>query len=209
MTLSLILIGLLQVAVSDEAEPACGASPQAQALALLIIGHERQQREELYCNEILVEAAAQRAMDLVENPDADERSANEIVQKAGFRFPMFYPRVGNQVQAIAEEVDSPEAAIEYLARSFEHRDLILGDDEFFSRQSEMGVGYYPDEHGQGKYVVFIAEPYSKPKIVIKQEFKAPRMITAEECGRTWRSSRNAEFRNKCRELWLEKKDKDP
>ena len=168
MTLLLILAGLMQAAASEDIDPACGTSAEAQELALMIIAHNAQQREELYCNEKLASAAAKRAQDLVENPRAKEVTPNEVVRDSGFRFPSFYPPVGNQVQAVASEVDSPQDAIEYLARSFEHRDLVLGDDEFFMRQTEIGVGYYPDEHGQGKYVVFIAEPYTKPMIVIKQ-----------------------------------------
>lgn len=195
------------MANSVDAEPACGNSAQAQALALLIIGDESQQRESLFCNDLLANAAARRAMDLAENPEAETITPNEVVREAGFRFPTFYPPVGNQVQAIANEMDSPESAFEYLAERFEHRDLILGDGEFFLRQSELGIGYYPDEQGQGTYVVFIAEPYSKPMIKINQVFKAPKMVTDEPCGKAWRASRNAEFRKMCRERWLEKRNK--
>ncbi|MBT8062269.1 MAG: hypothetical protein KJO85_06255 [Gammaproteobacteria bacterium] len=206
MAFSLILVGVMLAAGAEAPGPSCGSNAQARALALLIIGHESQQREALFCNETLATAAAQRAKNLVEDPKADETTPNEVVRETGFRFPVFYPPVGNQVQAVANEMDSPESAIEYLAESFEHRDLVLGDGEFFSRQTELGVGYYPEGDGQGKYVVFIAEPYSNPGLVIKQEFSPPKMVTDEVCGKAWRSSRDKEFRNMCRKRWLERRD---
>lgn len=205
MVFSLFMIGLLQMA-ADENLYACGASPQAQELALLIIAHDEQQRESLHCNELLSAAAADRARDLAENPQAKDVTPNEHVREAGFRFPVFYPPTGNQVQANAHDMESPESAVEYLVDRHEHRDLILGDGEFFSRQSEMGVGFHRDSEGRGHYVVFIVEPYAKPKIVIKQEFTEPKVILDEDCGRAWRSSKNAEFRRICRERWLRKKE---
>ena len=206
MTLIVILTGLLQLAIADDAALACGQNANAQALASLIIGHESQQRPELQCNELLSAIAAQRAVDLLDGSNTDELTPNEILTEHGFKFPTYYPRVGNQVEASATEVETPESALEFLARSYKHRDLVLGNDEFFERQSHLGVGYYKNEQNETQYVVLIAEAYSSPKIVFKQEFVAPNTATKEECGKTWRSSSNDELRKACRELWQKKKD---
>lgn len=205
MNLPVIVTAMLQAAATGIPEHVCGTNVQAQELAMLIIEHEEQQRGELRCNALLAEAAAQRAKTLVTDPESDERTPNQVVIEAGFRFASYYPPVGNQVQADAPDRATPEDAADYLSSSFHHRDLVLGYGEFFSRQTQIGVGYYESD-GQSRYVVFIAEPHSTPKLIIKQEFEAPRVIIDEECGRAWRSSRNAEYRKVCRERWLERRD---
>jgi hypothetical protein len=206
MTLLLLLTGLLQLASVDTANHACGQNAHAQKLATLIMSHELQERGELQCNELLTKVAAQRALELVGDSKSDDLTPNEILINSGFRFPSFYPPLGNQVEAVAEEWETPESAFEYLIRSYKHRDLVLGKGEFFSRQSQMGVGYYKNDQDETQYVVLIAEAWSKPKVVIKQEFESPTMSVDAECGKTWRSSRNSEFRKMCRERWQKKKD---
>lgn len=208
MPITVILTALLQLAGVADAGPACGANAQAQELAALIMVHESQQRSELQCNELLAKIAAQRARDLVGRSGLDKRTPNQVLIENGFKFPSFYPPVGNQVEAVAKEIDTPGSALEYLVDSYKHRDLVLGVGEFFSRQSQMGVGYYRDEQGLTQWVVLIAEPYSSPKIVIKHEFEAPNTITVETCGKAWRSSRNEELRRVCRERWLKEKQDD-
>lgn len=205
-TLFLTLAGALQLAASASISPACGETEQAQKLASLIMSHESQQRTELVCNELLAKVAAQRAMDLIDGPQPEDLTPNQYLIENGFRFPTFYPPQGNQVQAVASEWETPEEAFEFLAKSFQHRDLVLGDGEFFSRQTQMGVGFYENEDKLTQYVVFIAEPWTKLKVVIKQEFTAPTTSTEVKCGKTWRSSTNDELRKVCRERFLKKKD---
>lgn len=206
MTLSIILAALLQLAGFDNANHACGQNAHAQKLASLIMGHESQHRTELECNELLAKIAAERAAELVNNSMPQDLTPNQILTNNGFRIASFYPPAGNQVEAVAAEVESPEDAIDYLVASNKHRDLILGNGEFFSRQSQIGVGFYKDEQDQTRYVVLIAEAYSSPKVVIHPEFEAPKVITNAECVKTWRFSRNDEFRKICRERWQDKKD---
>jgi len=177
MTLLVILTSLLQLAgfanSNHVTNPACGQNAHAQTLASLIMGHEAQQRAELQCNELLAKIAAQRALELVNDSKSEDLTPNQILTKNGFKFASFYPPRGNQVEAVATEVETPKSALDYLIRSYQHRDLVLGNGEFFSRQSQMGVGYYKNEHNETQYVVLIAEAYSKPKVVINLKFKAP------------------------------------
>jgi len=154
---------------------------------------------------LLAKIAAQRALELVNDSKSDDLTPNQILTKNGFKFASFYPPRGNQVEAVATEVETPESALDYLVRIYKHRDLVLGNGEFFSRQSQIGVGYYKNEHNETQYVVLIAEAYSKPKVVIKLEFKAPKTISEAECGKSWRLSKNDDYREACRERWLKKK----
>ncbi|NNE06714.1 MAG: hypothetical protein HKN15_13415 [Xanthomonadales bacterium] len=202
MALTAILTILLQAAVVQDSAADCGTNAQAQALAVLILTHESQQRPELHCNELLAQIAAQRASDLVRRDDSKGPTPNQVLIDGGFRFASFYPPIGNQVEAVARDLETAEGALDYMLRGYHHRDHVLGNGEFFSRQTEMGVGFHQDENGRTQWVVLIAEPYSSPRIVIKPEFGEPETITVDECPRTWRSSRNEELRKVCRERWL-------
>lgn len=208
MTLLVILASLLQLAGFDNTNHACGQNAHAQALASLIMSHESQQRPELQCNELLAKIAAQRALELINDSQSHDLTPNEILTKNGFKFASFYPPSGNQVEAVAIEVETPESALDYLVHSYKHRDLVMGNGEFFSRQSQMGVGYYKNEHGETQYVVLIAEAYSSPKVVINLEFEAPTATVVTECPKTWRLSKNDELRKVCKERWRNRKDKN-
>jgi hypothetical protein len=180
--------------------PLCGSNPNTQALAALIINHPSQKRQELSCNELLVEIADKRAKSLLNDPTSDNITANQFVIKNGFRFASYYPVTGNQVEAVANKVELPEKAFEYLISSDKHHDHVLGYGDFFERQTQIGVGFYQSELNQTQYVVLIAEPYSSPKIVYKQEFKKPTLRTVTDCPRDWRRSTNRELKKVCREM---------
>lgn len=206
MTLLVILTGLLQLAGIDNAGTACGHNAHAQKLASLIMAHASQQRTELRCNKLLAKIAAQRAIELVDGSTAPGLTPNQILTKNGFRFASFYPPSGNQVEAVAKEAETPESAIGYLVDSYKHRDLVLGNGDFFSRQSEIGVGYYKNEQNQTQYVVLIAEAYTSPKVVNKQELANPKVIINAVCVKTWRFSKNDGLRKECRERRQKKRD---
>lgn len=185
----------------DLTNASCGLQPNAQALANLIINHPSQKRSELVCNDQLAEIASQRAESLVNQTTDSELTPNQFVIKQGFRFATFYPVTGNQVEAVAKDIVSPEQALKYLINSDKHHDHVLGKGDFFARQNQLGVGFYQSEFGQKQYVVLIAEPYKSPKIVFKQaEFKPPTLRTVTDCPRDWRRSANAELKKVCREM---------
>ncbi|MFT5140618.1 MAG: hypothetical protein ACI9H8_002153 [Lysobacterales bacterium] len=208
MTLLVILTSMLQLAGIDSVNHTCGQNAHAQKLASLIMGHESQQRPVLQCNELLAKIADQRALELINGSKPDDLTPNQILTKNGFKFASFYPPKGNQVEAVAVEWETPESALDYLTRNNKHRDLVLGNGEFFSRQTQIGVGYHKNELNETQYVVLIAEAWTKTKIIIKQTFEAPTITTETECGKTWRSSKNDDLRKACRERFLKKKDGD-
>jgi hypothetical protein len=187
--------------VPETADPVvCGLNQHARDLALLIMEHPSQQRSQLTCHEGLVQMAEQRAKALLDGTADEGLTPNQVLRDGGYRFATFYPPTGNQVEAVAKNQASPEAAMSYLAEGNQHHDHVLGYGEFFSRQHEMGVGYYENELGKSQYVVFIAEPYSSPKIVYKQSFKTPKMVTRTRCDKNWRYSKNEQMKKICREM---------
>lgn len=192
---------LLQLQTQETEKSQCGLNQPSIDLAELIINHPSQKRSELVCNELLAEIAGNRAESMVNQSADSELTANQFVIKQGFRFASYYPVTGNQVEAIAKDVNSPEAALNYLINSNKHHNHVLGKGDFFVRQNQIGVGFYHSDLGQKQYVVMIAEPYKNPKIVFKPaELKPPTVRTVTDCPRDWRRSPNAELRKVCREM---------
>jgi hypothetical protein len=187
------------VALPVEEVP-CGLNQPARDLAQLIIDHPAQQRSELNCHEGLMQLADQRAKALLDGTADEGLTPNQVLRDGGYRFATFYPPSGNQVEAVAKNQPDAEAAMTYLAEGDKHHDHVLGYGEFFERQHDLGVGYHENELGQSQYVVFIAEPYSSPKIVYKQTFKAPKMVNRTRCEKNWRHSTNEQMKKICREM---------
>ncbi len=200
MNLLMLLLILTQVESELADTSGCGLNAQSQTLAQLIVNHPSQQRTELVCNDLLSEIASKRAQNLIEQTADSELTANQFVIKQGFRFASYYPVTGNQVEAIAQDLGSPQQALDYLINSNKHHDHVLGKGDFFVRQNQIGIGFYESDLGQKQYVVLIAEPYSSPKIVFKQTFKEPTIRTVTDCPRDWRRSANAELKKVCREM---------
>jgi hypothetical protein len=197
-----LLTTLLTLKVEpDSANPSCGLNGNSQTLAALIIQHKSQKRPTLECNELLANIADKRAKSLLsDSSQAKEISANQFVIKNGFRFASYYPVTGNQVEAVTKTVTQPDKALDYLIQSNKHHDHVLGSGDFFARQNQIGVGFHQNEWGQSQYVVLIAEPYQSPKIVYKQEFNAPKLLTETQCPRNWRNSPNQQIKKVCREM---------
>jgi|GEM_PF-2011530 len=170
-------------------DPHCGMSPPAQSLATLIINHPAQQRAQLQCHKLLVEIANNRAQQLLAGTTPERSTPNQILIKGGYRFASFYPPTGNQVEAVAKNQGTPAQVMQYLSESAKHQDHVLGKGEFFSRQKELGVGYHQNDLGQTQYVVLIAEPHTRQKVVFKQTINPPKMVTRAKCSKNWRHSK--------------------
>ncbi|MFC3194968.1 hypothetical protein ACFODZ_12020 [Marinicella sediminis] len=194
----LILLSALLSEPSEGDASDCGLNPQSLELASLVINHTSQKRTAMRCNELLAEIAAKRAASLLNGQIDEQHTPNQILIENGYRFASFYPPTGNQVEAVAKNMRSAEAVMTYLTQSNKHHDHVLGYGEFFSRQNELGVGYAENEAGQTQYVVLIAEPYATPKIVYKQTFQAPKMVTKANCPKNWRHSSDAQVRKVCK-----------
>ena len=188
-------------------DPHCGMSPQGQALAALIINHSEQQRTQLQCHDLLVEIANHRAQQLLAGTTPERSTPNQIVIKGGYRFASFYPPTGNQVEAVAKNQGTPDQVMQYLSESTKHQDHVLGKGEFFGRQNELGIGYHQNDLGQSQYVVLIAEPYTRQKVVFKQTINPPKMVTRAKCSKNWRHSKDPQVRRVCSQMAKEAKQK--
>lgn len=185
----------------------CGLNSQATELAQLIKQHPSQKRPLLQCDQLLSSIAQQRAEALATNRADPNVTPNQYVIKSGFRVPNYYPVTGNQVEAVAKEYKQAEAALKYLNESGKHHNHVMGKGDFFSLQSQLGVGFYAaqdaTEHDQ--WVVLMAEPWQAPEFVYKQEFKMP-VKMAKGCDQDWKNSGDQFLIRKCRSLGRSKPD---
>ena len=154
-------------------EAVCGNNEHAQKLARLIQSSENQQRQLLHCNEKLNEIALIKANLIQQNQhvwhNAGNMYPNQLLRHHGFKLPRSYPTFDNQVEAIAGGEATPEFLLEDFLNSTPHRQLLLGENDFFHAQDQMGVAYLKDlstEH-QHYWVVIIAK--AQEKTIFKQE----------------------------------------
>lgn len=147
----LLLAGLLSAGsvlaqTDDDRFHACGNTPQAMALARLIITDPAQQRSRIKCNPLLANVAEQKVQSMAEhglvmhNLDG---SPNSRLRDAGFPLPSYYgSAMSNQVEAIAGGYRDAEQVWRAFKHSKEHRAHLLGELDFYREQDELGVGFY-------------------------------------------------------------------
>ena len=184
-----------------ESSDSCGLNTPATELGRLIKQHPSQQRPELQCNQLLTSIAQQRAEQLANNSADPDITANQILIKGGFRVPNYYPVSGNQVEAVAKGFKQAEQAFQYLMQSTKHHDHVLGKGEFFSLQSQLGIGFFAAQEAtqHDQWVVLIAEPWQSAKFVYKQEFNMP-VKMAKGCDKDWKNSGDEFLIRKCRSM---------
>ncbi len=194
---------LLLTTNTSPSDSLCGLSQASQELAASIINHPKQQRRELNCNSQLAKLAQQRAKDLAVSGPSDV-TPNEFLIKNDFRIPNYYPIHGNQVEAVAKGTQ----AFEYLTQDTKHKQHVLGQGEFFSLQTEIGVGHHQDGNPDtpDQWVVFIAEPWQAPTIKFKQAPIKPLNVKTN-CGSGWKKSADRDLKRKCKKMEQETKNK--
>ncbi len=196
----------LSVGIAEQDEEkgmqSCGINSEAAQLAQLMMNHPKQLRPFLACNQLLSNIAQDRAKQLGKNIADARITPNQVLIKGGFRIPHYYPISGNQVEAVAQKMDSPQQVIEYLAASTQHSDIVLGQGEFFGLQSQLGVGFYQakdvTEHDQ--WVVLAAQPWEPQKVVFKKPKPEMPFKTAEGCDKDWKNGNDEFLKSKCRGL---------
>ncbi len=216
LTLSafLLLMVIVPAVIANEQAPVpesqpCGLNSQASELGQLIRQHPSQKRPVLNCNQLLSSIAQQRAEQLANNSADPDVTPNQYLIKGGFRVPNYYPVTGNQVEAVAKGFKQAEEALKYLNESGKHHAHLMGKDEFFALQSELGVGFYAaqdaTEHDQ--WVVLMAQPWQSPEIVYKQKFNMP-VKMAKGCDKDWKNSGDQFLIRKCRSMSQAKRIKE-
>lgn len=71
----------------------------------------------------------------------DGITPNLLARTYGVTLPSYYPTVGNSIESLLAGTDSPEVCLAALLRSKNHRDHLLGLNDFFKRQNHIGVGF--------------------------------------------------------------------
>ncbi len=163
-----LIISGLAVSVSCLANPAeqtmnhCGNHKQAEQLIKLIQAHQGQQRQQLHCNNQLNEIAQIKANYIIRNQniwhDAGNLTPNQLLRHNGFKLPQGYALFGNQVEALAGGINSATEVFTDFLGSEPHRKLLLGEEDLFRQQDQIGVAYIKDlstDH-QHYWVVLIA-----------------------------------------------------
>jgi uncharacterized protein YkwD len=152
----------------------CGNNEQAQKLAQLILTDMNQQRNDLNCSKKLNEVALIKAEIIMQSQDiwhkAGHLTPNQLLRHHGFKLPRTYPIFGNQVEAIAGGEADVITVFDDFLNSEPHRKLLLGEDEFFKSQDQIGVAYLQDSSSdyQHYWVVIIADERNQS---IKQDPK--------------------------------------
>ena len=147
---------------ADSTEFSCGNNQQAEQLAQLIKSNNNQQRKNLKCSEKLNEIALIKAHHILKNQNiwhhAGRMTPNQLLRHHGYKLPKTYPIFGNQVEALAGGAENASEVIGDFLESKPHKSLLLGEDDFFKTQDQIGVAYIADiesDH-QNYWVVIIA-----------------------------------------------------
>ena len=153
----------LSITANAKGITACGNNTAAAKLVQLIKTHKNQQRVVLNCNENLNKIAKIKAQIIIDNQDlwhdAGNMTPNQLLRKHGFKLPKTYPTFGNQVEALAGGENTAEAVFEDFINSEPHRNLLLGEDDFFKSQDQIGAAFIkePSTDHQYYWVVIIAD----------------------------------------------------
>ncbi|WP_154222970.1 hypothetical protein [Marinicella rhabdoformis] len=175
----------------------CGINNQSIDLAHQIISHPEQNRKTLKCSALLSEIAQLKAKIIASDLNQNDMTPNEFVVKQGYRFPNYYPLHGNQVEAVAKGSDP----LSYLINSDKHRDHVLGLGDFFSLQTEIGIGFFKDEDPAtpNQWVVLIAQPWQAPKV--RYKMAPPKPVNVKDvCPSGWENSADWQLKRKCEKL---------
>ncbi len=140
----------------------CGNNQQANQLVQLIMTHKNQQRNELTCNAKLSAIAAIKAQHITKDQNiwhhAGRMSPNQLLRHHGYKLPKTYSLLGNQVEALAGGTDDHNEVFADFLTSEPHKNLLLGIDDFFQLQDQIGAAYIynADTEHESYWVVIIA-----------------------------------------------------
>ena len=160
----------------------CGNNVEAAELIASIQNHASQQRTVLDCNSKLNEIALIKANLIIQNQDiwhnAGHMTPNQLLKHHGFKLPKSYPFFGNQVEALAGGEESAEEVLSDFLNSEPHRKLLLGVDEFFKSQDQIGVAFIEDPETDQKTNKLKQNPVVEvePPVVAKNKRQRGREI---------------------------------
>lgn len=139
---------------------------QSKELKARIATHPEQKRSILIYDPKLAKVANDKAKDFAErgyfsHVTPEGFGPNYLVTQAGFILPAYYDdRIdANNIESIVNGTSTPEQTFLVLMNSPEHRVHILGEHNFYQKQTYYGIGYYEDSTTKQRYywVILTAE----------------------------------------------------
>ena len=177
-------------------ESGCESDTETAVLAQKIINHKQQERKHISCHQGLFDIAQERAKQIATGTTPNDLTPNHFLVQKGYRMPNYYPIHGNQVEAIAQ-ASHVDVALKYLVESDKHQQHILGKGEFFSLQTQIGVGKYKNGNAEDQWVVLIASPWEPPKFTYKAQ--TPKALNVPDiCESGGEQSDSTYLQRKCR-----------
>lgn len=140
---------------------------QREQLLDLIISHPQQKRRHMIVHPILMRVAQFRAYDqamrqYTGHTDPDGLGPNFHVRSAGYRLPDYYGKDqdDNNVESLQHNATGDiDLDVRLWLESEGHRQHILGLNDFYAAQHNIGVGFFYDEDSPKRcYEVFISAP---------------------------------------------------
>lgn len=130
----------------------CGMGPVASQLAKLFLEDTGQERRNIVCDPLLVQAAQYRASDMnarhyFSHIDPDGHNANYWARFFNCHLPGNYQPNGNQIESISLNYPTAQLAWEGWLKSPGHRAHVLGTIPFFREQTRYGIGYLNGDWG--------------------------------------------------------------
>lgn len=105
----------------------------------------KQQRPNIRCNDILKNAALDKAKLMLERGLVAHNlggSPNNLLREAGYQLPDYYgSSFSNQVEAIAGGYEDAETVWFAFKNSDSHRSHLLAEIDFYREQDELGVAF--------------------------------------------------------------------
>lgn len=146
----------------------CGNNAQAIALSNLIKLDKEQKRMNIRCNQILTDAAVEKAKQMAEFGLVVHNlggSPNSRLRNSNYKLPEYYGSDfnSNQVEAVAGGYSSENRVWKAFKQSLQHRTHLLGEHDFYFEQDEIGVAFIKNlESPHVEYwVVYITKGYEK------------------------------------------------
>lgn len=144
----------------------CDLSAQEVQLLSLAESHPQQRRLTLTCSPTLAAVARARALDMgrrdyFSHVNPDGLGPNYLVRQAGYDLPAWWPSDprANNIESIGGGYATAQKAWQAWLNSSMHEKHVLGLDDFWARQTNIGIGYAYVEDSEFKhYWVFISAP---------------------------------------------------
>jgi uncharacterized protein YkwD len=127
----------------------CGLNEKAIQLAQMLVESTNQRRVNLTCNSKLAVAASQKAQVMAQKEkvlhNLNNTSPNELLKNNGVVLPLYYAKIGNQVESVLGGMQTAAESYQLFMTSEIHKKHLLGENDFYQRQTQIGVGYYFDK----------------------------------------------------------------